>query len=60
MQAALEKEKSSGGKETAQIQGQISELKVALESANKNMESQRALNRENEVSCKQLGVPIKK
>lgn len=54
-QALLEKDKNKSGTETTALQGQISELKVKLENANKNLETQRATARETEV-CKLFTV----
>ncbi|CAG2223935.1 Kinesin heavy chain,Kinesin-like protein KIN-14Q,Kinesin-like protein KIN-14S,Kinesin-like protein KIF17,Kinesin-like protein KIN-14E,Kinesin-like protein KIN-14D,Kinesin-II 85 kDa subunit,Kinesin-like protein KIN-14F,Carboxy-terminal kinesin 2,Kinesin-like protein KIN-14H,Kinesin-like protein KIN-14A,Kinesin-1 heavy chain,Kinesin-like protein 3,Kinesin-like protein KIF13B,Kinesin-like protein KIN-14L,Kinesin-related protein 7,Kinesin-like protein KIN-14R,Kinesin-like protein KIN-14I,Kinesin-like protein K len=53
--ALLEKDKNKSGTETTALQGQISELKVKLENANKNLETQRATARETEV-CKLFTV----
>ena len=50
--ALLEKDKGKSGTETAGLQGQISELKVKLENANKHLETQRAAAREIEAKNK--------
>ncbi|XP_071166574.1 uncharacterized protein [Mytilus edulis] len=50
--ALLEKDKNKSGTETTALQGQISELKVKLENANKNLETQRATARETEAKVK--------
>lgn len=50
--ALLEKDKNKSGTETTALEGQISELKVKLENANKNLEAQRAASRETEAKLK--------
>ncbi|XP_060074621.1 myosin-1B-like [Ylistrum balloti] len=50
--AALEKEKTTSGTAAAGLTGQLSELQTKLDSANKNLESQRAANRDLEAKFK--------
>ncbi|OWF39036.1 myosin-1B-like [Mizuhopecten yessoensis] len=50
--AALEKEKSASGTTAVGLTGQMSELQTKLDSANKNLETQRAANRDLEAKCK--------
>ncbi|XP_069137700.1 uncharacterized protein [Argopecten irradians] len=50
--AALEKEKATSGTAAAGLTGQLSELQTKLDSANKNLETQRSANRDLEAKFK--------